>query len=311
MAVVRRSEIEREKHRMDDSRDELVERIGRALPQDGFVECFSGFYVARSAKRTKPVLFVHEPAFCVIAQGRKRVHLADETFRYDTGHYLIVTVDLPLAFEVEQASDDEPYFGLRVDLDPSLVASVIMESGVPPKQSRGPAKAIAVSAMDADLFDAVVRLMRLVDHAGQRRVLASLITREIILRLLTGGQSARLSHLLTAGGETRRIARAIAHLRQHFNKPLEIDAVASQAAMSVSGFHHHFKAVTGLSPLQFQKQIRLQEARRLMLGEKLDAATAGARVGYEDASYFSRDYRRLFGAPPQRDIARLRDDLQV
>ena len=138
-----------------------------------------------------------------------------------------------------------------------------------------------------------------------------LIIREIVYLLLAGGQGARLSHLLASGGDTRRISRAIGHLREHFNQPLKIENIARQFGMSVSGFHYHFKSVTALSPLQFQKQIRLQEARRLMLGEDLDAASAGLRVGYEDPSYFSREYKKLFGAPPQRDIAQLRNNLEL
>ena len=142
-------------------------------------------------------------------------------------------------------------------------------------------------------------------------MLAPLITREIIYRLLAGGQGARLGHLVSSsGGEARRISRAIGRLREHYNEPLKIEDIARELGMSVSGFHHHFKSVTSMSPLQFQKQIRLQEARRLMLGEDLDAASAGVRVGYEDPSYFSRDYRKLFGAPPHRDIARLRGSLE-
>jgi AraC-like DNA-binding protein len=218
---------------------------------------------------------------------------------------------LPLTFQVKEASKERPYLGLRLNLDPSLVASVMMESGVEPKKGDGSMKAMDVSPMDANLLDAVVRLIRLLDAPVEHKVLAPLITREIVFRLLAGGQGARLSHLLASGADTRRISKAIGRLRENFDQPLRIDDMARELGMSVSGFHHHFKSVTAMSPLQFQKQIRLQEARRLMLGEDLDAASAGFRVGYEDPSYFSREYKKLFGAPPQRDIARLRNNLEL
>jgi AraC-like DNA-binding protein len=167
-----------------------------------------------------------------------------------------------------------------------------------------------VSPIDADMLDAVVRLARLLDTPDEIKILAPLIIREIVYRLLRGEQGARLGHLMTSG-DTRRISKAVGHLREHFHEPLRIENIARELGMSVSGFHHHFKSVTAMSPLQFQKQIRLQEARRLMLGEDLDAASAGFRVGYEDPSYFSRDYKKQFGAPPQRDIARLRGSVEA
>ena len=303
-------EAKRQAQRTQSNREELVERMAQALPEDGFVDIFPGFRLARSSKPTEPVHAVYQPAFCFVAQGRKQAMLGEEVFRYDPGSYLIYTVDLPLTFQVKEASKERPYLGFRLDLDPSLVASVMMESGVEPKKGDARLKAMDVGATDANLLDALVRLIRLLDAPVERKVLAPLITREIVFRLLAGGQGARLSHLLAAGADTRRISRAVGHLREHFDQPLRMDDLARELGMSVSGFHHHFKSVTAMSPLQFQKQIRLQEARRLMLGEDLDAASAGFRVGYEDPSYFSREYKKLFGAPPQRDIARLRGNLE-
>jgi AraC-like DNA-binding protein len=168
-----------------------------------------------------------------------------------------------------------------------------------------------VSSVDADLLDAVVRLVRLVETPAERRVLAPLIVKEIIYRLLIGGQGARLSHILASRGDTRRISKAIGHLREHFEQQLKMEEIARELGMSASGFYHHFKSVTSMSPLQFQKHLRLQEARRLMLGEDMDAASAGFRVGYEDPSHFSREYKRHFGAPPQGDIASLRSRLEA
>ncbi|HZS03480.1 MAG TPA: AraC family transcriptional regulator [Blastocatellia bacterium] len=304
-------EAKREEQRTQSNREELVERIAQALPEDGTLDAFPGFRLARSSRPTEPIHSMYQPAFCFVAQGRKQALLGEEVFRYDPGHYLIYTVDLPLTFQVEEASKERPYLGFRLNLDSSLVASVMMESGIEPKKGDASLKAMDVGPTDADLLDAVVRLVRLLDAPVERKVLAPLIVREIVFRLLAGGQSARLEHLLALGADTRRISKAIGHLRENFDRPLRIDDLARELGMSVSGFHHHFKSVTAMSPLQFQKQIRLQEARRLMLGEDLDAASAGFRVGYEDPSYFSREYKKLFGAPPQRDIARLRSHLEL
>jgi len=304
-------EANREAQRIQSNKEELVDRIAQALPEDGTLDVSASFRLARSSKPTQPIHSLYQPAFCVVAQGRKQALLGEEVFRYDPGHYLIYTVDLPLTFRVEEASKERPYLGFRLNLDSSLVASVMMESGIEPKKGDVSMKAMDVSPMDANLLDAVVRLVRLLDAPVEGKVLEPLIVREIVFRLLAGGQGARLSHLLAAGADTHRISRAIGHLRDNFDQPLRIEDVARDLGMSVSGFHHHFKSVTAMSPLQFQKQVRLQEARRLMLGEDLDAASAGFRVGYEDPSYFSRDYKKLFGAPPQRDIAKLRSNLEV
>lgn len=208
--------------------------------------------------------------------------------------------------QVIEASPKRPYLSLRLDLDPTLVGSVLVEAGHSSPQNQAEVRAINVSALDTSLLDAVVRLARLLDTPGEAPFLAPLITREIVYRLLRGEQRDRLRHIAVLGGHTHRIARAIERLRREFDRPLRIDDIAGELGMSVSGFHHHFKAVTAMSPLQFQKRLRLQEARRLMLGEDLDAASAGYRVGYDDASYFNREYKSFFGLPPLRDVERLR-----
>lgn len=285
--------------------------MARALPREGAREALDGLYLARLIRPTESALALYQPALCFVVQGGKQVLVGDEVLRYDPGHYLLFTVDLPVVFRVEEASEGRPYFGMRLDLDPALVASVLMEAGAETRKGDASIKAIGVNTIDADLLDAVVRLVRLVDKPGEQKILAPLVKREIVYRLLVGGEGARLGHLVASSrGDTRRISRAIGRLREHYHEPLKIEEVARELGMSVSGFHHHFKSVTSMSPLQFQKQIRLQEARRLMLGEELDAASTGHRVGYEDPAYFSRDYKKLFGAPPQRDIARLRGSLE-
>ena len=300
-----------ERRRVEIYRAELLERMSRAVTEDKVSEVFPGLFIARSSKITQKLHSVYTPAFCVIAQGSKELLLNEEVFLYDPGKYLISTVDLPIISQVAEASEEKPYLSFRINLEPSTVASVMMESRLEIKKSDTQVKAMDVRPIDADLLDAVVRLARLLESPEQINVLAPLIIREIIYRLLTGEQGARLSHLLTGEGDTRRISKAVEQLRKNIDQPLKIETMAREIGMSVSGFHHHFKSVTAMSPLQFQKQIRLQEARRLMLGEDLDVASAGFKVGYEDAAYFSRDYKKLFGAPPQRDIARLRGNLAV
>jgi AraC-like DNA-binding protein len=182
----------------------------------------------------------------------------------------------------------------------------MIDSGYTAPPDQIDAKALNVSRLDSGLLDAVVRLVRLFDSPTEAPFLAPLVTREIIYRLLIGKQGDRLRHIAILSGYTPPIAKAITRLRKDFDQPLKIDDIARELGMSVSGFHHHFKAVTAMSPLQFQKQVRLQEARRLLLSEGLDAASAGYRVGYNDASYFNREYKKLFGVPPIRDVEQLR-----
>ena len=303
-------EAVRNARRIETAREEIVERMSRLLPEDGRIDFVPGLLLIKSSVPAEPVQSLFQPAFCFVAQGRKRASVGGEVFLYDPFHYLIYTVDLPVAFEIEAPSKELPYLGMSLNLDSALVASVIAESGIQIKKGDASVKAMNVSAIDADLLDAVARLIRIAETPTESKVLAPLVIKEIIYRLLAGGQGARLAHLLTAS-DTRRISKAIGRLREHFNEPLKVEDIARELGMSVSGFHHHFKSVTAMSPLQFQKQIRLQEARRLMLGEDLDAASAAFRVGYEDPSYFSRDYKKIFGAPPQRDISRLRSGLSA
>jgi AraC-like DNA-binding protein len=299
-------QAEREAHRAQANRDELVELIARAVREDGTVEPLKGLYLHRSSSPKEPLYSVSVPAFCVIAQGSKEVFLSNERYLYDPSHYLLVTAELPLVGHVLDASKERPYLSLRLELDPALVGPVIVEADDVSPQNHTDVRAINVGSLDADLLDAVVRLIRLLDSPSEAPFLAPLITREIIYRLWMGEQSDRLHHIAALGGYTPHIAKAIERLHQDFDQPLRIDGIARELGMSVSGFHHHFKAVTAMSPLQFQKRLRLQEARRLMLGEGLDATSAAYRVGYHDASHFNREYKSLFGLPPMRDMERLR-----
>ncbi len=297
---------EREAQREHANREELAERIACAVREDGVMEPMQGVFLRRSSSPTEPVHGVSEPAFCVIAQGNKEIVVGDERYRYDPVHYLLNTVELPIVSHVITASREQPYLSLRLNLDPSLVGSVLVEAGQSAARGNADVRAINVSRLDAGLLDATVRLVRLLETPEEARVLAPLVTREIVFRLLMGEQGGRLRHLVAQGGYADRIARAVERIRTEFDRPLRIDHLARELGMSTSGLHHQFKTVTAMTPLQFQKQLRLQEARRLMLGEDLDAASAGYRVGYDDASHFCREYKRLFGMPPLRDVGRLR-----
>ncbi len=288
------------------NRQELVARIAQAIREDGKLEPLHGLYLHRVSSRAEPVHGVSTPALCVIAQGSKEVLLGADRYQYDPAHYLLTTVELPVVSQILEASPAQPYLSLRVHLDPTLVGSVLVEADVPSPHAHGNVKATDVSPLDAGLLDAVVRLLRLVDSPTDAQVLAPLVMREIVYRLLMGAQGARLRHIAVLGGYTHHIARAVDLLWKDFNQPLHIERMAQTLGMSVSGFHHQFKAVTAMSPMQFQKRLRLQEARRLMLGEHLDAASAGSRVGYDDAAHFNREYKSLFGLPPMRDVERLR-----
>ena len=297
---------EREAHKVQANREELVERIMRALPDDGTAEPLEGLLLSRASAPTGLGHSVFFPAFCVIAQGRKEILLGDSRYWYEPAQYLIATAELPIASRITEASPERPYLNVILKLDSRLVSSVMVEAGHGAPHSQSLLTAIDVSPLDAGLLDAVLRLIKLLDSPSDAGFLAPMVTREIVYRLLKGAQRGRLAHIAALGSNTQRITEAITRLRDEFNQPLRIEEVARELGMSVSGFHHHFKTLTAMSPLQFQKQLRLQEARRLMLGEGLDAASAGYRVGYDDASYFNREYKKLFGAPPVRDVERLR-----
>jgi len=296
----------RDRDRAQASRDELAERIAHHVAEDGNVEAAPGLFLLRYSEPIGPVYAVSDPSFCIIVQGSKELLLGDERYRYDPLHYLLISAGMPVVSRLVEASKERPYLAVRVDLDPAIVTAVLMETGLLASQTNGPVKAMAVSRLDADLLDSVVRLVRLVEAPRDYAALAPLAAREIVYRLALGEQGARLRQIALIGGRAHKITKAIGLIRKDYDKPLRIAGLARQLGMSTSGLHHHFKSVTAMSPLQFQKQIRLQEARRLLLTGDFDAATAGYEVGYDDASHFNREYKRLFGEPPLRDVERLR-----
>src|SRR5215216_6419070 len=267
MDLMNRPHSEHEAHRVQASREELVERIARAIREDGTVELLEGLGLRRASSPTELGHGVSYPALCVIAQGSKEILLGDNRYRYDPAHYLITTAELPIASRITEAEEERPYLGLVLRLDPTLVGSVMVEAGHLAPRGHAAVQAIDVSPLEAGLLDATVRLVRLLDSPTEARFLAPLVTREIVYRLLRGEQGGRLRHTAALGGHAHRIGKALERLREDFDRPLRVKDVAREVGMSVSGFHHHFRAVTAMSPLQFQKRIRLQEARRLMRGE--------------------------------------------
>jgi AraC-like DNA-binding protein len=260
----------------------------------------------RSAVPSGLIHDVHEPSLCVVAQGSKRVMLGDEVYDYGGGCYLVATVDLPVCAEILDATADAPYLCLKLGFDMNEVADMLLAVGESALGNAPPARGLFMSRANAPLVDAVLRLARLLQAPEDIAALAPLAEREIIYRLLKSDEGRRLSRAVSANGHARRIARAVAWLKAHYAEPLRIETLASHAGMSASSLHEHFKAVTAMTPVQYQKQLRLQEARRLLMSDGVDAATAGHRVGYESPSQFSREYSRLFGAPPARDAQRLR-----
>ena len=254
---------------------------------------------------------VTNPCVCVIAQGTKRVMLGDETYVYDRASYLAASVDLPVSGQVIEATPEKPYLSLKLDIQPQEVAALLLEFPSAPPPDTALARGLFVSRIDPDVIDAFVRLLRLLDTPGDIPALEPGIRREIIYRMLKGEASGKLRQIAHGAGHAKRIAASIEWLRRNFAQPLRIEDLAAQANMSASSFHEHFRAVTAMSPLQYQKQLRLQEARQLLISEALDAATAGHRVGYESPSQFSREYSRLFGAPPATDRKRLAPQREV
>lgn len=289
--------------------ESLASVVERNCPHDGVHESkWPSMALLRVSRPLEPIHLVQEPALCVIVQGAKRVTLGEESYDYDADRYLVVSVDLPMTGEVIDAGPDRPYLAIALRLDVKAISD-LLASGV--RTAPAPPRGLGVSPLDSDLRNALERLVNLIEDPGHLPVLGPLIEREILYRLLVGPQGGRLRAMAMDWGSARQVARAVALLRSDYARSLSIEALAREVGMSVSGLHHHFKAVTAMSPLQFQKRVRLQEARRLMAGEGLDAASAAFRVGYESPSQFSREYRRMFGAPPARDVAKIRDGVAM
>ncbi len=290
---------------------EIAAWIDRHIANDGFQATpIERLTLARSSTVTMPMPNVYRPLLCLVAQGRKDVTLGNLVFRYGPGRYGIVTRDLPVTGQVVEATPDNPYLCLYLDFDAVMLGQLTLRVPPPPEV---PAQPIGKTVSDAgeELLDAVLRLLRLLDDPAALPVLGPLVEQEIVYRLLIGPDGARMRRITSSQGRLAQVGRAIAWIGQHTRERLSIDRLAAEVGMSPSSLHEHFRAVTAMTPLQFQKQLRLQDARSLMLVEGIDTTTAALRVGYESPSQFSREYRRHFGAPPARDIARLRPSTPI
>lgn len=288
---------------LDAQQAELADRVARNTPAAGVHDCaIPGVNLIRYDSPSQPIPSVYEPSLCIVVQGRKQAQLAEETFTYDALNYLVVSMTLPVLGQVIEASPERPYLCLRFNVDPALIGDLLQQVPTPRDAAAPSPRAMYLARTSAPLLDAVLRLIRLLDTPDEVAVLAPLALREIHYRVLTGELGHRLRELCVMDSQSQRIARAIDLLKRRYSEPLRIEELASAAHMSTSSLHHRFKAVTAMSPLQFQKQLRLQEARRLMLLEGVEAASAGHRVGYESPSQFTREYRRLFGAPPRQEV---------
>ena len=288
----------------------LASLIRAYAPHDGSFELrIPGLHVSRASRtNTECAHALRLPSLCFIAQGAKTVIVGEEVYEYDPSRMLVFSVALPVAAQVTQASHSEPYLALRLDLDPLKIGELVLKvypNGLPAVQERS---AVYVTPTEVSVVNAATRLMECLSQPGDVELLAPLIVDEILIRLLRSRIGPRVAQMGFAESSVQRLAQAISWLRANFSQPMKVEELAELVHMSVSSFHEHFKSVTSMSPLQYQKVLRLQEARRLMLSTMMDASTACQRVGYLSASHFSREYSRFFGSAPTKDIARLRND---
>jgi AraC-like DNA-binding protein len=288
----------------------LARLIAAYAPHDGRFELrVPGLHASRLSRVNSECFHtLRLPSLCIVAQGAKTVIVGQDVYEYDASRMIVFSVALPVASQVTQASQSAPYLGFKLDLDPGKIAELVLKiypQGLPPVQERS---AVYVAPIDLNIVGAAIRLMECLGRPGDAELLAPLIVDEILIRLLRSPIGIRVAQMGFAESSVDRIAKAVAWLRSNFSQPMKVEDLAELVHMSVSSFHEHFKSVTSMSPLHYQKVLRLQEARRLMLSSMMDASTASQRVGYLSASQFSREYSRFFGNAPTKDIARLRQD---
>lgn len=289
---------------------ELAAVVEKYVKTDGTLEtAIPGLSLIRASRVSEPVHSVYQPSLCVVAQGSKVVMLGEESYHYDQASYLTASVHLPIRGQVVEASPEAPYLSMQLQLDMMEILGVIQSSGQAGKAKRESGRGLVISRMSGSLHDAVLRLVRLLDSPQDIPVLASGVIREIIYRVLQDEQNAVLKQFALLGSQAQRIAKVIERLNCEYAQPLRVEELAEEARMSTSSFYSYFKEVTGMSPIQYQKQLRLQEARRLLFAGSMEAAEAAFQVGYESPSHFSREYTRQFGLPPVRDFRRFRGSL--
>lgn len=291
---------------------ELAQAIERLAREDGTHETLiPGLLLIRASGISEPVHSVYQPSLCVVAQGSKIVMLGQECYRYDSAHYLTASVKLPISGQIVEASPETPYLSLRLQFEMNQILDVIQASDWAESPKRQYGRGLAIHRMNDSLHDALKRLVHLLDSPRDIPVLAPYAIREILYRILQDEQGDTLKQFAIIGSHAQRIAAVIERLNRDYALPLRIDELAEEVGMSASSLHYYFKEATAMSPIQYQKQLRLQEARRLLLSRAMEAAEAAFQVGYESPSYFNREYARMFGNPPIRDIRRFRDALQA
>jgi AraC-like DNA-binding protein len=287
---------------------ELTTLIERYSKQDGVHPTpIPSMFLIRESNITEPISRVNETSFCIIVQGEKEVLLAEERFRYGPAHYIVTSVDLPVTGQVIKASSDNPYLALKLEITPNQILDVLSDSDIQGGQKKNARRAMYVSQVEPFLLDAITRLARLLDSPKHIPVLAPLLMKEIIYWIIQGPLGEALKQMAIEGSNGNRIRDVIDYILKNFDRTFKVEELADIANMSVASLHRNFKEVTAMSPIQYQKQLRLQEARRLLLGDTLDIAEVAFRVGYESQSQFSREYSRMFGCPPRDDINRLRE----
>lgn len=290
--------------------EELIALIAHFATEDGdHTTDIPGLSVHRRSSTGCKSCGAYGPGFALIAQGAKQVVLGEDTYRYGGANYLLSTLDLPVTTQIIEATAHKPYLSFTFRIDTAKIAQVMDRAVLDPERFPPPTRGMSVSTLTPELEDASIRLLQLLHRLDEVSVMLPLIEQEIIYRLLLSSQSGRLRQMALSDSQSQQINRACQWLKENYTLPLKIEDLAQRVNMSVSSLHHHFKAMTAMSPMQYQKQLRLQEARRLMLEEMLDAGSAGHHVGYESQSQFSREYARQFGAPPLRDIGRVRRGL--
>lgn len=284
----------------------LAEMIaGWTQGQHQVATAIPGLELHRWESPTEPHSYMFSPHLCLIAQGTKQILLGEEAYVYDAKSFVVSSVELPLVSNIMEASPEKPYLGLTLELDLQEISHLMLHDSVATRPNRSADRGIGVSKMTPALLNAVERLLELLETPADIPVFLPLVRQEIYYRLLMEEQGGRLRQIVMAESRSSQIAKAIDWMKKNFDRPLNIGELASRAGMSPSSFHQHFRTLTAISPLQFQKRIRLNEARRLMLVENMDAGNASFRVGYESPTQFNREYKRMFGNPPKTDIKRL------
>ena len=292
--------------------DALIQAIGSRVQAPGdYPMPIPGLGFYRREQPARPVVCMVEPCIVLVAQGAKQLWAGGEGYPYDTSRFLVTSLDIPANSEVLVASPERPCLGLTFKLDLRILAELIAQSELPPARERSVLKGVGIGTVTQGMLASFARLVALLDEPEAIAVLAPLIQREIHYRLLKSDQASRLRQICSVDGQGYRIAKAIDWLKLNYDAALRVDELAARVQMSAATFHHHFRQLTAMSPLQYQKWLRLNEARRLMLNEHQDVSSAAFKVGYESPSQFSREYSRLFGMPPKRDVAALRGKATV